>query len=74
MKCQLCYHDTNNVSKSNRKFNQNPSHLNVARLSYQFLFYLIQSGNTFFYGNKIDIGNNIDNLGNSFDIFSKNVV
>ena len=41
MKCQLCYHDTNNVSKGNRKFNENPKHLNVARLSYQFLFYLI---------------------------------
>ena len=40
MKCQLCYHDTNNVSKGNRKFNENPKHLNVARLSYQFLFYL----------------------------------
>ena len=48
MKCQLCYHDTNNVSKGNRKFNENPKHLNVARLSYQFLFYLIYSGNTFF--------------------------
>ena len=48
MKCQLCYHDTNNASKGNRKFNKNPKHLNVARLSYQFLFYLIQSGNTFF--------------------------
>ena len=35
MKCQLCYHDTNNVSKGNRKFNENPKHLNVARLSYQ---------------------------------------
>ena len=41
MKCQLCYHDTNNVSKGNRKFNENPKHLNVARLSYRFLFYLI---------------------------------
>ena len=36
MKCQLCYHDTNNVSEGNRKFNENPKHLNVARLSYQF--------------------------------------
>ena len=27
-----------------------------------------------FYGNKIDIGNNIDILSNIFDIFSKNVV
>ena len=74
MKCQLCYHDTNNVSKGNRKFNEKPNHLNVARVSYQFLFCLILSGNTFFYGNKIDIGNNIDILSNSFDIFSKNVV
>ena len=41
MKCQLCYHDTNNVSEGNRKFNENPKHLYVARLSYQFLFYLI---------------------------------
>ena len=30
MKCQLCYHDTNNVYKGNRKFNENPKHLNVA--------------------------------------------
>ena len=73
MKCQLCYHDYNNVPKGNRKFNENPKHLNVARLSYQFLFYLVSSGNTYFYGNKIDIGNNIDILSNSFDIFSKNV-
>ena len=41
MKCQLCYHDTNNVSKGNHKFNENPNHLNEARVSYQFLFYLI---------------------------------
>ena len=41
MKCQLCYHDTDNVSKSNCKFNENPKHLNVAGLSYQFLLYLI---------------------------------
>ena len=41
MKCQLCYHDTDNVSKGNCKFNENPKHLNVAGLSYQFLFYLI---------------------------------
>ena len=41
MKCQLCYHDTNNVLKGNRRFNENPKHLNVARLSYQFFFYLI---------------------------------
>ena len=74
MKCQLCYHDTSDVSKGNRKFNENPNHLKAARVSYQFLFYLISSGNTFFYGNKIDIGNNIDILSNSFDIFSKNVV
>ena len=38
MKCQLCYHDTDNVSKGNCKFNENPKHLNVAGLSYQFLF------------------------------------
>ena len=44
MKCQLCYHDTDNVSKGNCKFNENPKHLNVAGLSYQFLFYLIESG------------------------------
>ena len=74
MKCQLCYHDTDNISRGNRKFNENPKHLYVARLIYQFLFYLIESGNNFFYGNKIDIGNNIDILSNSFDIFSKNVV
>ena len=48
MKCQCCDHDTNNVSKGNLKFNENPKHLNVTRLSYQFLLYLIQSGNTFF--------------------------
>ena len=48
MKCQCCYNDTNNVSKDNHKFNENPKHLSVARLSYQFLVYLIQSGNTFF--------------------------
>ena len=41
MKCQSCYHDTNNVSKDNRKFNENPKHLSGARHSYQFLFYLI---------------------------------
>ena len=41
MKCQLCYHDTDNVSKGNRKFNENPKHLNVARLSYQFLSILL---------------------------------
>ena len=41
MKCQLCYHYTDNVSKGNCKFNENPKHLNVAGLSYQFLFYLI---------------------------------
>ena len=41
MKCQLCYHDTDNESKGNRKFNETLKHLNVARLSYQFLFYLI---------------------------------
>ena len=41
MKCQCCYHDTNNVSKDNRKFDENTKHLSVARLSYQFLFYLI---------------------------------
>ena len=42
MKCQCCYHDTNNVSKDNRKFNENPKHLSVA-----IYFYLILSGNTF---------------------------
>ena len=31
---------TDNVSKGNCKFNENPKHLNVAGLSYQFLFYL----------------------------------
>ena len=74
MKCQLCYHDTDYVSKGNCKLNENPKHLNVAGPSYQFFFlsYLIR--NTLFYGNKIDIGNNIDILSNSFDIFSKNVV
>ena len=41
MKCQLCYHDTDNVSKGNRKLNENTKHLNVARLSYQFLFLIL---------------------------------
>ena len=49
MKCQLCYHGTNNVSKGNRKFNENPKHLNIARLSYQFLFYLINQEIPFFF-------------------------
>ena len=48
MKCQSCYHDPDNVSTGNCKFNENPKHLNVAGLSYQFLFYLSLSGIPFF--------------------------
>ena len=29
MKWQCCYHDTNNVSKGKRKFNENPKHLRI---------------------------------------------
>ena len=29
MKCQLCYHDTNNVSKGNCKFNEKSKHLSA---------------------------------------------
>ena len=73
MKCQLCYHDTDNVSKCNCKFNENPKHLNVADLAINF-FSILFNQEYLFYGNKIDIGNNIDILSNSFDICSKNVV
>ena len=48
MKYQLCYHDTNNISKGNRKFNENYKHLNVARLSYQFLSILFNQVIPFF--------------------------
>ena len=41
MKCQLCYHDTDYVSKGNCKLNENPKHLNVAGPSYQFFFSIL---------------------------------